>query len=110
VAGTLLYWVYMTASKKRGTIYIGMTGDLPNRATEHREGTIAGFTKRYGVKRLVYFEVFEDVHRAIAREKQLKHWLRAWKIALIDKLNPEWRDLWPEIVGLREARFVAPQE
>ncbi len=96
------YAVYILASQTRGTIYIGVTGDLPNRATEHRDGIMPGFTKRYGVKRLVHFESFDDVERAIAREKQLKRWLRAWKIALIEKGNPDWRDLWPEVVGLRE--------
>lgn len=102
IARTMTYWVYMTASMKRGTIYTGITSDLPKRATEHREGTLPGFTRRHGVKRLVYYETFEDVRAAIAREKLLKHWLRAWKIALIEKTNPEWFDLWPEIMGLRD--------
>ena len=97
----MTYWVYITASQKRGTIYIGVTSDLPHRATQHRDGALPGFTERYGAKRLVYFEAFDDVTAAIAREKQLKHWLRAWKIALIERDNPEWRDLWPEVVGLR---------
>jgi putative endonuclease len=106
----MTYWVYLTASRKNGTLYIGVTSDLPHRATQHRDGALPGFSKRYGAVRLVYFETFDDIERAIAREKQLKHWLRAWKIALIENSNPEWYDLWPEIVGLREPRFVAPSE
>jgi len=98
---SLTYWVYMTATYKRGTIYIGVTSDLPHRATQHRDGALPGFTKRHGVTRLVYFEPFDRIEAAIAREKQLKRWLRAWKIALIEGANPEWRDLWPEVVGLR---------
>ncbi len=96
------YFVYILASQTRGTLYIGVTGDLANRATEHRDGAMPGFTKTYGVKRLVYFETFDDIESAIRREKRLKKWLRAWKVALIEKTNPEWRDLWPEVVGLRE--------
>jgi putative endonuclease len=102
VARRDVFFVYILASQMRGTLYIGVTSDLAHRATQHRDGVWPGFTERYGVKRLVYFETFDDVAVAIAREKQLKHWLRAWKIALIEKTNPAWTDLWPEVVGLRE--------
>mgnify|MGYP000944420594 CR=1 FL=1 len=108
-AKPMIYWVYITASKKRGTIYVGVTSDLPHRATQHRDGALPGFTKTYGAVRLVYFETLESIEIAIAREKQLKHWLRAWKIALIERQNPEWYDLWPELVGQREQPFFAPK-
>ena len=88
------YWVYILASQKRGTLYIGVTGRLPERIAEHREGRIPGFTKRYRVTRLVHLESFGYVNDAIAREKSLKKWRRAWKIELIERGNPDWRDLW----------------
>jgi putative endonuclease len=94
----MAYYVYMLASRPRGTLYIGITGDLVRRVWEHRCGAVPGFTSRYGVERLVWFEVFADVRAAIQREKTLKHWLRAWKIALIERANPTWHDLWEEIV------------
>jgi putative endonuclease len=94
----MAYYVYMLASRPRGTLYIGITGDLVRRVWEHRCGAVPGFTSRYGVERLVRFEVFADVRAAIQREKTLKHWLRAWKIALIERANPTWHDLWEEIV------------
>ncbi|MCC6917668.1 MAG: GIY-YIG nuclease family protein [Alphaproteobacteria bacterium] len=97
-----LYIVYILASQTRGTLYVGVTSDLLNRTAQHRDGIWEGFTRDYGVKRLVYFETFDDVTTAIRREKRLKKWLRAWKIALIEKANPRWTDLWPEITGLRE--------
>jgi putative endonuclease len=93
------YCVYMLASRPRGTLYIGLTGDLVRRVWEHRSGAVPGFTRRYGVGRLVWFEVFDDVTAAIQREKTLKHWLRAWKIALIERANPTWRDLYDEIAA-----------
>ena len=80
-------------------MYIGVTNDLVRRVYEHREKFVAGFTKDYGVSRLVYFEVFGDVENAIAREKRLKKWNRAWKIELIEKSNPDWNDLYPEIAS-----------
>jgi putative endonuclease len=89
------YWVYIMASRIGGTIYIGVTGDLMSRGASHRSGEFEGFTKKYGVTRLVYFEKFDDVNEAIRREKQLKKWNRAWKISLIEKDNPNWLDLWP---------------
>jgi putative endonuclease len=92
-------FVYIMASKRNGTLYIGVTSDLVQRIWEHREGTADGFTAQYGVKRLVYFEAHGDMHTAITREKQLKKWERAWKIRLIEEMNPRWDDLWPIITG-----------
>ena len=88
------YWVYILASQKNGTLYIGVTGRLLARIFEHREGLVSGFTKQYRVTKLVHLEEFADVRDAIAREKTMKKWNRAWKIELIEKANPEWRDLW----------------
>jgi len=89
--------VYILASKRNGTIYIGVTSDLARRGWEHRNDLAKGFTRRYGVHTLVHAEPHEDMSSAIRREKQLKKWNRAWKIALIEKQNPAWRDLFPEI-------------
>lgn len=91
------YFVYILASKKNGTLYIGVTNDLVRRVYEHKEGIIDGFTKKYNVKILVYFEIHTDINEAIKREKALKKWKRDWKIELIEKINIEWRDLFPEI-------------
>ena len=88
------YWVYILASQTRGTLYIGVTSRLAERIAEHREGQVVGFTKQYRVTRLDHCEEFNDVNEAIAREKALKKWRRAWKIELIERGNPEWRDLW----------------
>jgi len=85
--------VYVLASKRNGTLYIGVTSDLQKRAWEHKYDLIKGFTKRYGIHRLVYYELYDDMVSAISREKQMKKWNRAWKIELIEKQNPEWRDL-----------------
>jgi putative endonuclease len=85
--------VYILASGRHGTLYIGVTSDLAARFYQHREGLIKGFTSRYGVKRLVYFEIFEDMPNAILREKQLKKWRRDWKLNLIEASNPGWTDL-----------------
>jgi len=85
--------IYILASRRNGTLYIGVTSDLERRVWEHKEGVIEGFTKKYDVHRLVYYEVHHEMGEAIAREKQLKKWNRAWKIELIEKSNPEWRDL-----------------
>ena len=90
--------VYILASKPRGTLYVGVTSDLVKRGWEHRNGVVDGFTKRYGVHRLVYFEQADSMTAAIEREKQLKRYRRAWKIELIENANPEWRDLWPELL------------
>jgi len=94
----MAYWVYILASKPGGTLYTGVTNDLVRRAYEHREGLVQGFTKRYGVKTLVYFEQHDTAAGAIQREKNIKHWSREWKIDLIVGMNPAWRDLYDEIV------------
>jgi len=86
--------VYILASRRGGALYIGVTSNLPKRIWEHRSGLVGGFTKRYQVKRLVYFEHHEDIVEAIHREKCLKKWRRAWKISLIEQENPMWRDLY----------------
>jgi len=91
--------VYILASKPNGTLYVGVTSDLVKRIWEHRNDAVEGFTRRYGVYRLVYFEQFPSMVEAIEREKELKKWRRAWKIALIGKSNPAWRDLFPDIIG-----------
>ena len=88
-----VYYVYIFASQKRGTLYIGVTNDLVRRANEHKTKEVDGFTKKYSVSTLVYFESTEDVESAISREKVLKHWNREWKINLIESTNPEWKDL-----------------
>ena len=93
------YWVYILASKKNGTLYTGFSGVLVKRIGEHKDDLIEGFTKRYGVHRLVWFEEHGDVSVAIAREKQIKGWNRAWKIRLIEKENPDWTDLYFSILG-----------
>ena len=90
------YYVYMMASKKNGTIYIGMTNDLIKRVYAHKNDLVEGFTKKYGVHQLVYYEQTEEAKSAIQREKQLKKWNRSWKIELIEKMNPEWKDLYAE--------------
>lgn len=92
------YYVYILASKKDGVLYIGVTSDLLLRIWQHKEGTLDGFSKRYWVKRLVYFEVHGDIEQAIVREKQIKKWKRDWKIKLIEDCNPEWDDLYGDIV------------
>jgi putative endonuclease len=89
--------VYMLASQERGTLYIGVTGWLKQRIHEHREGLVDGFTRRHGVKRLVWFEFHADFPSAIRREKQLKKWNRAWKLEIIEEANPGWRDLWDDL-------------
>lgn len=83
--------------KRRGTLYAGVSADLSRRSWEHREGLYPGFTKRYGLKLLVWYEYHDRMEEAIAREKQVKSWKRAWKIELIEKLNPTWRDLYEEL-------------
>jgi putative endonuclease len=90
--------VYILASKRNGTLYIGVTSGLMKRAWEHKHDMVEGFTRKYEVHTLVYFEQHDEMAEAIRREKQLKKWNRAWKIELIEKINPHWRDLWPEIV------------
>jgi putative endonuclease len=91
------YYIYILASRIGGTLYIGVTNDLIRRAYEHREKLVKGFTKKYDVARLVYFEQFGEIGAAIQREKQLKRWKRAWKIRLVEERNPNWDDLYPSI-------------
>jgi putative endonuclease len=92
------YFIYIMASKKNGTLYIGMTNDLIRRVWQHKNDINEGFTQKYGIHRLVYFESTHDVQAAITREKQLKKWNRQWKINLIEAENPEWRDLYEELL------------
>ena len=94
--------VYMMASRKHGTIYIGVTSQLPTRAGQHREGHGRGFTARYGVARLVWYETHETIVGAIRREKQLKKYKREWKINLIERNNPDWSDLLPTLMGVTD--------
>ncbi|MFH1759085.1 MAG: GIY-YIG nuclease family protein [Patescibacteria group bacterium] len=91
-----IYYVYILASKRRGTLYVGVTDYLMRRVYQHKHGLVEGFTKKYKVNRLVYYEQTNDVMSAINREKQLKRWRRQWKIELIEKDNPEWKDLYEE--------------
>jgi putative endonuclease len=92
------YYLYILASKNNGTLYIGVTNNLVRRVYEHKEGLIEGFTKKYNVKNLVYYEVHNDIYEAIKREKAMKKWLRKWKTELIEKTNPNWKDLYAEII------------
>jgi putative endonuclease len=96
--GMRSYWVYIPASRPRGTLYVGMTRDLIKRIYQHREGLADGFTQEHRVKRLVYFEQHATAIAAIQREKNIKHWSRKWKIDLIRSMNPDWHDLWEDIV------------
>ena len=97
--GTRTYYVYILASRIGGTLYIGVTNDLVRRVAEHKLKLTEGFTKKYDIFKLVYFEQFDDVENAIKREKRLKKWNRAWKIRLVEELNPNWDDLYPSIAG-----------
>jgi putative endonuclease len=90
-------WLYIMTNKPNGILYVGVTSDLARRVYEHREGLLDGFTKRYGLKRLVYYERFDDIRDAIQREKTVKHWSRAWKVNVILMKNPEWADLYGEL-------------
>jgi putative endonuclease len=92
-----LYCVYIMSNKKNGTLYIGMTSDLKRRVYEHKNNLAEGFTKKYAVDKLIYYECTNDVNEAIQRERQLKKWNRDWKIRLIEKENPEWHDLYEKI-------------
>lgn len=93
------YYVYILAKKKRSTLYTGVTNDLVRRTYEHKEGLVKGFTKKHGIKTLVYFEVYDDVSMAIHREKIIKKWKRTFKYDAIEKTNPQWRDLYEDIAG-----------
>jgi putative endonuclease len=90
--------IYILASRRNGTLYVGVTADLIRRIYEHKHDLTDGFSKKYGVHLLVYFEMAEDMAAAIQREKRLKKWNRAWKIELIERDNPEWKDLYPQIL------------
>ena len=91
------FFVYIMASRRNGTLYVGVTSNLVQRVWNHKRGLVEGFTSQYGVKMLVYFEPHETAESAITREKQLKKWERAWKIRLIEQSNPEWGDLYKTI-------------
>lgn len=101
-------FVYILANRRKGTLYVGVTADLIRRVYQHRTGALAGFTKRYGVTQLVYFERHDEIAAAIAREKRLKRWRRVWKINLIESMNPGWADLWSEIVELPDRETAPP--
>ena len=91
------YYVYILASRKNGTLYVGVTNNLLRRVHEHKNGMYSAFTKKYAVHNLVYYETFGDIYSAIAREKAIKKWKRQWKIKLIKKENPEWEDLYDRL-------------
>ena len=93
------YYVYMLASRRDGALYIGVTNDLVRRVYEHQTKATRSFTSKYNITQLVWFEVYDDPTNAITREKELKKWRRAWKVDLIQKTNPAWRDLYPEIAS-----------
>lgn len=97
-------YVYILSSQRNGTLYIGVTSDLPRRVWMHKSGAISGFTQKYHVKNLVYYERHDAIETAIRREKAMKKWNRKWKLALIERMNPEWRDLWSDITGSPPAR------
>ena len=92
--------VYILASKRNGTLYIGVTSDVHRRMALHKKGLVPGFSQRYGVKRLVYYEMFDAMDTAILREKRLKEWQRSWKLRLIQSMNPEWADLFDDSRGV----------
>jgi putative endonuclease len=91
------FYVYILSSKRRGTLYVGVTSNLPKRVYEHKNGLVQGFTKKYGVRRLVYYEVAKNAETALTREKQIKKWNRVWKLRLIEEHNPEWADLYDRL-------------
>ena len=91
------FYIYILANKRRGTLYIGVTSNLMTRVYEHKNGFVDGFTKKYGVHQLVYYEITKDTEAALTRERQLKKWNRIWKIRLIEEHNPEWADLYDSL-------------
>ena len=95
----MAYYVYLLASRKDGSLYLGVTNDLIRRVFEHRSKTTRGFTSRYNITKLVWFEIYDDPISAITREKEVKKWRRAWKVALIEKENANWDDLYESIIG-----------
>lgn len=94
-----LYYVYILASRRNGTLYVGVSNDIVRRTWEHKNDLVEGFTKKYGVHILVYFELYDDIDTAIAREKRLKRWNRVWKIKLIERNNSGWNDLYERLMG-----------
>lgn len=92
------YYIYIMATGRNGTLYSGVTSNLTKRVWEHKTNHIRGFTSKYNVKQLVYYEIYTDILEAISREKQIKKWRRSWKLSLIEKRNPQWKDLFSEIV------------
>ena len=102
------YFVYLLASRKHGTLYCGVTNSLLRRVFEHKTRQVPGFTTKYGVDRLVWYEPHQDIKNAITREKRIKRWRRQWKINLIEKDNPDWNDLYPGLGGIDPAE-LAPQ-
>jgi putative endonuclease len=90
-------WIYIVTNRPNGTLYMGVTSNLSRRIYEHREGLVKGFTTRYGLKTLVYYEFYDDIRQAIQRESNIKHWPRAWKARLILDFNPDWRDLYESL-------------
>jgi len=95
----MAYYVYLLANNKYGTLYLGVTNDVVRRVHEHKGKAVAGFTKRYSIDKLVWFEIYDDAATAITREKELKKWRREWKIRLIEESNPQWTDLYPGIAA-----------
>ena len=95
---TRSYYVYLLASRRKGTLYVGVTNDLSKRVWQHKQDLVEGFTSKHGVKTLVWYEQTESIESAIAREKQIKKWNRAWKIELIEANNPDWKDLYEDVV------------
>ena len=91
------FYVYILSSQRRGTLYVGVTSNLTKRVYEHKNGLVEGFTKKYGVHRLVYYEIAKDAETALSRERQMKKWNRAWKLRLIEEQNPEWEDLFDSL-------------
>ena len=91
-------WVYFMTNKSDGTLYVGVTSDLARRVQDHRDGSVDGFTKKYGLKILVYTEFHDDIRIALQREKNIKHWSRAWKVRLIHESNPDWLDLYDQLI------------
>jgi putative endonuclease len=91
-------YIYILTNRPNGILYVGVTSDLVQRIAQHRQGTVEGFTKRYGLRRLVFFEVHDDIRSAIQREKNMKHWPRTWKVRLILAANPEWHDLYDSLL------------
>ena len=100
------YYLYILASKKNGTLYTGLTNNLVKRVCEHKENLVPGFTQKYKVHRLVYYEQFADIYSAIAREKRIKKWKRQWKINLIESTNPNWLDLYDSLSRSSDVQWV----